>query len=299
MFFIVFFFFLVPLWVFFVFGIVYLLDLDDKKTRCLKTIVNSSTNDPTTFDPLQVLHPNESMRKENIMDDDTSTAWELCRLIYHIDHKEPLPVGYELISNITYDNHIIGIKCRKKSTNQPILVFRGTATNLEWSKDLLFQQVKVNSEILTECKQVSFSAGLVHKGFFEIYSNLREQIANCIENDVLVSGHSLGSVLALFTLADFPNQVQRIYQFGAPLVGNKEFTNTLDATKITRYENRADIIPSLPLPVSPNFIGSPDSVFLYSHTPGTAFQFELNKGSFFSNHSLETYLQYFQSIQNI
>ncbi len=286
---------LAVLWIFFVFGIIYLVDLDDKKTRCLSTVVNSSTDENDSFEQINSF----PLTTVNEVSND---AFDSCRFIYHLDHEEfPLPRQATFIGYIFYLSNKIGLVA-KDSDNTTFIVFRGTTNYEEWRKDLLFQQVKYSnlSNLTNQVSQPNI-VGLLHQGFLEIYQAIRDQIAIYINGaaNIILAGHSLGAALAILTFSEYSNEskINHVYVYGSPRVGNQEFKDNLtNQSKITRYENRADLVCNLPLAVSPNFLHeeSPDNVFLYSHV-GFNIEFEQNTGSYLTNHSLHVYLTHLES----
>ena len=59
-----------------------------------------------------------------------------------------------------------------------------------------------------------------------------------------------------------------IYNFASPRVGNKAFCNIINSmdVKIFRIVNTADVIPTLPLSVSPNYTkGNANYPVMYAH----------------------------------
>ena len=140
----------------------------------------------------------------------------------------------------------------------------------------------------------------IHRGFFNMYNELREQLWSILNQlkptHVYIGGHSLGgavgNLMALDIGVNLPTLLDlRLYTFGAPKVGNSDFVrNCRKIPKWTQFfqlENTADIIPTLPLPVTPNMSGiSPP--FLYDKS-GQSLYYSANWGSVVLNHSLDNY----------
>jgi hypothetical protein len=250
----IFFFFIMPIAVFFVFAIAEFVDLEDKKTCVWKTVVNSSTPDPN----------NIGFSLEGILDDVFVPARIAAHMLLDIS---PFDVQQIIYYNQDSLAHIVSYRGKKW------FVCHGTETTQEWNKDLLFEQLPTG----------------VHKGFWQIYKSLS------IPTDPVdfFVGHSLGGAMCLLLLRDF-QPLQQCIVFGCPRVGNKEFVNTIPTTTLIRYENVADIVCDLPPPVSPNFVGNADNVFLYTHAGTNVVSFEINTGSYLQNHRMNTYLQFLQ-----
>ncbi|CAG8582656.1 11773_t:CDS:2, partial [Dentiscutata heterogama] len=102
----------------------------------------------------------------------------------------------------------------------------------------------------------------VHYGFYTSFlgfqTKIRNEITTLINNEqykdyeIIVTGHSYGAALALFTALDikqsFSGVTPYLYTYGAPRVGNSEFAsfvnNNLNFT--TRIVNQADSVPHIP-----------------------------------------------------
>ncbi len=274
---IVFFLILVLFFAFSIYAILEYNNWNDKKLRIEKIILNrNDTTDLPIFNNM-MFNKNNLLINENIK--------YACQLIQTFESSE------NITAKITYNSQTIGIIISTDNDNIWI-VFRGTQTAQEWHKDLLFEQVLITRKYLKDKKvqkQIPFLKSKVHLGFLEIYLAIRTQLLKIdyINKNVYVTGHSLGGALSLLTTLEF--DVKETWVFGCPRVGDETFRNLFSNKKVTRIENRSDMVCNLPLAVSPNFIGDANDVFLYSHV-GDVIEFEDNLGSFFRNHRLETYL---------
>merc|ERR1711953_1616954 len=74
----------------------------------------------------------------------------------------------------------------------------------------------------------------VHEGFYESWRSLAAQITGhltelqCHNKAVQITGHSLGgamAALAAFDLMDLHYHVTRVYTYGQPRIGNKEWVS--------------------------------------------------------------------------
>ena len=123
------------------------------------------------------------------------------------------------------DADIQGFVGFDKSRQQIVVAFRGSKTLANWIANLKFARV---DSLFKECYNCH-----VHKGFLNDYNSIAEQLFTAVNEiraktgitRVLVTGHSLGAVLALFTAVDlvihdgFAEPV--LYAFGLPRVGNE------------------------------------------------------------------------------
>jgi len=123
------------------------------------------------------------------------------------------------------DSDIQGFVGFDKSRRQIVVAFRGSKTLANWIANLKFARVDSPFKECYNCH--------VHKGFLDDYNSIAEQLFNAVNEiraktgvtRVLVTGHSLGAVLALFTAIDLvvhDGMTQPVlYAFGLPRVGNE------------------------------------------------------------------------------
>jgi len=109
-----------------------------------------------------------------------------------------------------------------------------------------------------DTKLINALGGKIHAGFFTIFSDIWEDIWNTLKNErngrnLWVTGHSLGGALATLTVArlifEEKQQVNGLYTFGQPRVGDKKFADRFnnDFKKFThRFENERDLVPLTP-----------------------------------------------------
>jgi len=133
-----------------------------------------------------------------------------------------------------------------------IVAFRGSEI---WKKKGKFDLSKVLADLradvdirLADWPQ----GGKVHRGFSEaldeVWSELLPYLRGLDERGckIWTTGHSLGAALATLCADRFGN-VQGVYTYGSPRVGNEDFKKNLDE-KIYRIVNNDDIVPRLPPP---------------------------------------------------
>ena len=103
-------------------------------------------------------------------------------------------------------------------------------------------------------------AGHVHAGFALAFESVRESIKQWLDTvgkdraALLLCGHSLGGALA--TLAASVWQPAELITIGAPLVGNRQFVDSLVGVTCRRFFNCCDLV-----------VRVPPSLFGYEHPP--------------------------------
>jgi len=147
-----------------------------------------------------------------------------------------------------------------------VVAFRGTEkpTAIEGLKDWLLTNamnllVVPEGRLGTDLAAAGVGARF-HQGFVEaiaeiwpaVLSGVEEEIAKA-ERPLWVTGHSLGGALALFAAWLFTRKminVQQIYTFGAPMIGNQVAIDAFNREfkgKLFRYTNQPDPVPRLPM----------------------------------------------------
>ncbi len=286
------------------------------------TIVNPIFCPNNTSNPLCALNPNFTLSiPENANEYSNLISKFVCNLVGCLEYaflknqpgttiqtsnneKTPtvkLPDNVQGRTAIYYQGRLIGLICTTPSTNAIWVIFRGTQSKNEWKEDLMIQQV--SSDIFN---------GLVHKGFLTIYTSIRDGLLNGLRilssdpvsySHLYIGGHSLGGTCAQFLLQDplfehnIPTSIiiKQVHLFGTPRIGNTTFAESQVNQKIFRFVNETDIITYLPPPVSPNFIGDKNDVFIYQNMEQKVISFNDNRSSYEENHSLKMYLYFLTS----
>lgn len=120
-----------------------------------------------------------------------------------------------------------------------IVVFRGT-------------EPKEKSDLVADANFVKTyhrGAGKVHRGFmievWKLFDDLTKHVYQT-KKQVYVCGHSLGGAMAvLYSQACRPCSIPKVYTYGAPRSGNREFREAYQCNH-TRFVNNNDIVPSVP-----------------------------------------------------
>lgn len=128
-----------------------------------------------------------------------------------------------------------------RNEQQAVLAFRGTEPN-DWVD--LFNNL--NLLPATESGEAK-----VHEGFQKALNEVWPQVEAKLPQNLplLICGHSLGGALALLSGAKLSARTPRVYTYGAPRVGNREWgLRLLAATnnQVVRNVNEEDIIASVP-----------------------------------------------------
>lgn len=194
-----------------------------------------------------------------------------------------MPPNLQVSTVLYYNEHIIGFVAHSSLSKLAWVVFRGTANDVEWSRDFEFGQspffLRDHHEPL-HC----------HMGFVRIYHDLQATLRQALQDlqpeGVIMTGHSLGASLATLASLDASTSYPvYTYVFGAPRVCNR-IPPILQA--YWRLNNTADVIPSMPLAVMPN-VQNIDQPYLYTHG-GVAVEFTDNRQSLSNNHLLPVYI---------
>lgn len=201
----------------------------------------------------------------------------------------PIPIGF------VYQEKIYGYDKKNKrrmyatifisaSAIKFLIAFTGTFTLDEWADD--FTYPLVNAIQLN-----NYENGIqVHKGFYEVYIQIRQQIWNLYNKfkdkikEIYITGHSLGGALSTICAFDFAMYKPIHYSFAAPRSGGIKYAQKFNKIVPTslRILNVEDNVPHLP-----------PSVFFqykYQHT-NTPIMFDVNLGTINDNH-IKAYLDY-------
>lgn len=130
-----------------------------------------------------------------------------------------------------------------------IVAFRGSSDAKNWIDD--FDATHVSYPRCSGCS--------IHKGFYQGYStvspNVKAQITTVVSKyrnaPIYITGHSLGGALAVVAALDIHStfgNVEKLYTYGQPRVGNAAFANYAasqisDSFRVIHY---ADIVPHVP-----------------------------------------------------
>lgn len=150
-----------------------------------------------------------------------------------------------------------------------MIIFRGSESSIDWNMNfdtkqerVEFDQEVIKEEIAAKREQIypyesgKDSGALMHSGFAQAYLSVRSQIHDYLKTHEITSvgltGHSLGGALATLGAVDvqynFNQMAIEVYTFGAPKVGNKQFSESFNRRVSNSFQivHGMDIVPALP-----------------------------------------------------
>jgi len=146
---------------------------------------------------------------------------------------------------IAENGRALGFVGVDEENHRLVVSFQGTVNWKEIMEDLELELVE---EYCLGCK--------VHKGFYEAYKSIEDDISKLIESrmksnyQIWFTGHSMGGALAIHAALalNYSNIVG--YTFGAPRIGNKLFAEMTRHLNWFRVVNYKDPVPQLlPFPM--------------------------------------------------
>lgn len=169
-----------------------------------------------------------------------------------------------------------------QSDNILIVAFAGTFYKEQWQYNFKTKLVPAIGQINNATIQTK-----IHKGFFEIYNGLKDQLRFLIQKFIrsnskfYLTGISLGAAISTIAAMDLAIYQPDVITFASPRVFNNEGAMILDklSPNLIRVYNTEDVITDIPLPPE------------YTHV-GKNYPFTLNLGSRYNNH-VTAYLKYF------
>ena len=147
---------------------------------------------------------------------------------------------------------------------------------------------------------IDFYGTHAHAGFVgtwkKIYPAIQKMAGANPDAQFIVSGHSLGAAVATLVAvalgADFPGIQVALYASATPRTGSRDFIDLLVRVAPNHWHltNRADIVPTLPLAVSPIMSGpNKGKNALYADFDRVVY-FDVQRGTLAGNHSSRSYL---------
>ena len=158
--------------------------------------------------------------------------------------------GFELVGALsdsgTDTQGFVAVRRAGGDTDMAVVSFRGTENIRDWETNLQYSQTPAASPY----PAVNESGGRVHQGFLDAFMSVREQIAQYLPRaegvPIYITGHSLGGALATLGAVYLSGWgPAACYTFGAPRVGDKEFSKRLQ-TSVYRVVNPLDTVPRVP-----------------------------------------------------
>jgi len=195
-------------------------------------------------------------------------------------------VNYKLLFNF---EDIFGYYGKDKS-NRHIVALSGSKTITDFVQDL-------------DVELVDFKGTKVGKGFLNIHDQIITQIENIIQTnnikEINLFGHSLGGAVSLLVATSLlsKNIKINVSTVGQPKVGNKDFANLINSSRIkyAYYTNENDIVPVVP--PNPEFVKIRESFNSEKVNFGTKIDFSLPFSSIINqikeNHTINEYYNNF------
>lgn len=107
-----------------------------------------------------------------------------------------------------------------------------------------------------ETERDEICGGRIHGGFREAIDDIWLKILDELFSTkfsgvehIIITGHSLGASLALIAAGRIKKMLPfkiRVYTFGCPRTGDRDFVKSLEGVEINRYVNNNDIVTDLP-----------------------------------------------------
>jgi hypothetical protein len=172
------------------------------------------------------------------------------------------PSGYSRICtiNLTAGDGRWPIGQLLKQGADHYLIFRGTAADDEWIKDILLMQ----TPCAIDTGEAIADPGQVHLGFASMYNSLepkppewatriaattgRLHFSKRAPGKLFIAGHSLGGALGTLASLDLHRLEPVLYTFGSPRVGDPRFQTAFErlVPRAVRIANHFDPIANLP-----------------------------------------------------
>ena len=244
----------------------------------------------------------------------------LINLVHILSSNQPIkdPKYLKTVTNLTThkNDKVFGNIWTDKNGDYWI-AFRGTQTWYDILSDIDYNQTNYKNKITQTTSSILMdglrdlglspsSSPKIHTGFSNVYDTIRDKIISALggvgkDRRIYITGHSLGAAVATICHLDIGNQGWKptTYVFAPPRVGNSEFATLVNKGNgtLTNLVNTADIIPTLPVSVSPNF-QDPDNPLIFSKCGKTVY-FTDNWKSLYNNHILPIYIQNSKNLKSL
>ena len=168
-----------------------------------------------------------------------------CSEAAYMNSKEAKP----LYKGLGFNKHkyfdIKGAQCHAAYNNEYfVLAFRGTEVK-SWSD--------IKADLNVSSVAAKHSYGKVHEGFEKevdkLWTHIRDYVLKqCKDRKLIVTGHSLGASMATIVAARLKTagwNVNGLYTYGSPRVGNASFKKSLDISHY-RFVNNSDDVTKMP-----------------------------------------------------
>mgnify|MGYP000851188035 CR=1 FL=1 len=166
---------------------------------------------------------------------------------------------------------------------------RGSMESIDLEYDIETSSINIDDN------QIRYGNVYIHSGFFKIYNMLLDRVRDVVLSEVdgggnvVVAGHSLGGAVAtlLGLQLSYYHTTVAVYSTASPRIGNSPWASLCnDHGGIWRIVNTVDLIPTLPLSVTP----VKNTLQFYEHG-GKLVTFTSNWFSLINNHVIANYFE--------
>jgi triacylglycerol lipase len=179
--------------------------------------------------------------------DNKKLGWVMakCSEAAYMDSKTAKPLYKVLGFNRHKYFDVKGAQCHAAYNKEYlVLAFRGTEVK-SWSD--------IKADLNVSSVNAKHSYGKVHEGFEKevdkLWTRVRDYVLKqCHDRKLIVTGHSLGASMATIVAARLKTagwNVNGLYTYGSPRVGNESFKKSLDIPHY-RFVNNSDDVTKMP-----------------------------------------------------
>lgn len=134
-----------------------------------------------------------------------------------------------------------------------VVAFRGTSTDVDVKSDVEWKPYTYPGTSIS-----------VHGGFYRYYQGLRDQLMGILgttKKKLYLTGHSLGSGVALICARDLKDWNPTVIVYACPKSGNQAFVDSFTGSDVTSIVNYFDVVPEVPEQVGKFFAARPLYIF--------------------------------------
>ena len=150
-----------------------------------------------------------------------------------------------------------------------VVAFRGTSTDVDVKSDVEWKPYTYPGTSIS-----------VHGGFYRYYQGLRDELLGILgttKKKLYLTGHSLGSGVALICARDLKDWNPTVIVYACPKSGNRDFIDSFKGSDVLSITNYFDVVPDVPEEVGKFFAVRPIYIF------------GVETASDMDNHSIEVY----------
>ncbi|MBD1869201.1 lipase family protein [Leptolyngbya sp. FACHB-541] len=213
----------------------------------------------------------------NLVYSDLSYIKEICVRRWGIQDLE----NFKYLNNRERDTQAFMFKTK----DYVIIAFRGSQEIQDWRTNARtrFEKFAIATSMEPLDEDTTPPIGQVHRGFQAAWRSVEEGVLKQLEIwgagrksnfPIFITGHSLGGALATVAASSLVKRgrknIQGVYTFGQPRVGDLVFVNEIGRAlkgKVFRFVNNNDIVPRVPPPYLP---WNPTHIYIHL---GTTFYF--------------------------